>query len=146
MNLCTPQQPTGCNTFVGSYFDMAYFVGKPKESISCCGYMTPDNSRTKTSTIQDMEEEKCRWLGNDGVVTCTQNCTTFFICTRSDASHTRTRPILGQVVEGLDMLRQAIAQHTPTIDSMIPTAQGSYLVRDASEIRITGAGVDTSGR
>ena len=128
VRLCTPRGGAA-PSLSGSWFDVAIFVGKPGESILCMGYVS-DGAWERNAIFQDLEENECqRYVEGAVTVGGVDAVTGFIICTQTSTYFTATRPELGVVVSGLELLRQAITHHT--------TDDGA-----ASKIRIANAGVE----
>ncbi|CAL4124841.1 unnamed protein product [Meganyctiphanes norvegica] len=119
------------HTWIGASFSKAWFVGQAGEYIYCRWYMTPDGQKSREAITQDLEEEECECMV-EGVVTGDRSGAGFSICTRTDPSVTNTLPVLGHIVSGLDLLRQAIRQYA--------TDGAEWGGWDASRVSISDSG------
>ncbi|CAL4080343.1 unnamed protein product, partial [Meganyctiphanes norvegica] len=131
MRLCLGQ---GGNTWKGAPFAWASNIGQPGEEVLIWAYMTPSGERDREFLGQHKLEGNECFENVEGIMTGRgTNDHGFGICTKTDPSSTYMEPVLGRVVSGLDLLREAISQ----LDS-----DGNTTCYDTDHFIISEAGVE----
>ncbi|CAL4058726.1 unnamed protein product [Meganyctiphanes norvegica] len=97
-------------TFKGSGFQLARLIGRPGESVWCRNYINQSGEISSDPLVNALEGDVCKF-NNEGSVTGVLDGAGFSICTRTDPSSTLRAPRLGQVVSGIQLLREALAQY-----------------------------------
>ncbi|CAL4121630.1 unnamed protein product, partial [Meganyctiphanes norvegica] len=97
-------------TLNGSRFLLARKVGQPGEGVWCRDYINQSGDISKDPVVHNLEGDVCKF-NNEGSVTGVLQGAGFSICTRTDPSSTLMAPRLGQVVSGIQLLREALAQY-----------------------------------
>ncbi|CAL4080335.1 unnamed protein product, partial [Meganyctiphanes norvegica] len=131
LRLCLGQ---GGNTWKGAPFAWASEIGQPGENLQIWAYMTSSGEKDSEFLGQhELEGNTCFKLVEGTVTGSSSSGHGFNICTRTEPSKTYMGNVLGRVVSGLDLLREAIS---------LLEANENHTCYDADHFIISEAGVE----